>query len=80
MTSVIQLNFERFSQFMCLDAMTNKTNVGLFPDMSIIVLGEMNKVSVRCEALVMHERIKLCIFVVKSSFEMAPHVHHHGIK
>ena len=80
MTSVMRSNFERYSQFICIDAMKKKTNVSLFPYMSITVLDEMNKVQVCCEALVMQERKEAYTFMIRLALSMAPKVDPDRIK
>ena len=52
MTSVMRSNFEKFSQYISVDAMKRKTNENLFPYMAIVVTDDMNKVQVCCEALI----------------------------
>ena len=72
MTSVMRYNFLHYSTFICMDAMKKKTNVNLWPYMSIVVQDENGLVQVCCEALMTSERHDAYKFMLKSAFQMAP--------
>ena len=80
MTAVMRSNFERFSQFICIDSRKSKTNPNLFPYMSVVVLDEMNKVQVCCEALIKEEMHDAYIFMLNSAFEMCPLLEREHVK
>ena len=80
MTAVMRWNFERFSQFIHINSQKSKTNPNLFPYISIVVLDEMNKVQVCCEALIKEEMYDAYIFMLNSAFEMCPTLKQEEVK
>ena len=54
MTLVMKSNFEKYSQYICVDAMKRKMNDILFSYMAVMVIDDMNKVQVCCEKNLMN--------------------------
>ena len=60
--------------------MKRKTNFNLFPYMSIVVIDDMKKVQVCCEALIISESHEGYNFMIDSAFAMVPKVSPQQIK
>ena len=60
--------------------MKKKTNFNLFPYMSIVVIDDLQKVQVCCEALIVSERHDGYSYMLNSAFNMAPKVSRKNIK
>ena len=72
MTSVMRSNFEKKSQFICLDSMMKKTNKHLMPYMSVVIIDDLGNVQVCCEALMIGETFDAYMFMLNACFRMAP--------
>ena len=74
MTAGMRSNFERFSSFLCLDAMKRTTNVHMWPYIGFAVMDDMKRTGVVCESFMLEERHESYIFIMQSIFMMAPRV------
>ena len=66
MTPGMRPNFERFSSFLCLDAMKRTTNVHMWPYIGFSVMNDMKRIGVVCESSRLEERKKAYIFIMPS--------------
>ena len=80
MTSGMRSNFERFSSFVCLNAMKRTTNVHMWPYIAIAVMDDMKRTSVVCESFMVEKRHESYVFILQSIFMMAPRVSKHSVK
>ena len=54
--------------------MKKKTNTNVMPYMSVVVLDDVNRVHVCCEALILRDCFNAYKFMLESCFQMAPSV------
>ena len=65
-------NFERFSQMITLDTMKKKTSTNVMPYISFVILDDMNKFQVCCEALMIGTTFKAYELMSEACFKMTP--------
>ena len=80
MTAGMRSNFERFSSFLCLDAMKRTTNVHMWPYIGFAVMDDMKRTGVVCESFMLEERHEAYTFIMQSIFMMAPRVSKTDVK
>ena len=68
MTSFMRSNFERYHKFLFLDAMRRKTNVYLWPYMSIVIFNDLGESKPIIEGIMMAEREESYNFMIKCVF------------
>ena len=74
MTSVMRSHFERYHTILFLDVMRRKTNIHLWPYMSIVVVNDLGESQPVIEAVMMSERDESYKFIIESALKMAPNV------
>ena len=74
MTSVMRSNFERYHSVIFLDAMKRRTNVHLWPYMSVVVVNDLGECQPVCESILMSEVNEAYTFLLQSAFKMCPKV------
>ena len=74
MTSKMRSSFERFHGCIFLDFMRRKTNVHLWPYISIVIVNELEEAQPVIEGFFTSELDQAYIFIVKAELEMAPNV------
>ena len=80
MTSVMRSHFERYHTVIFLDAMKRKTNVHLWPYVSIVIVNDLGECQPVCESIMMAEVNEAYIFLLQSAFKMCPKVPPSNIK
>ena len=80
MTSVMRSHFERYHTVIFLDAMKRKTNVHLWPYVSIVIVNDLGECQPVCESIMMAEVSEAYIFLLQSAFKMCPKVPPSNIK
>ena len=80
MTAHMISHFELYHSCIFLDAMRRKTNVHLWPYMSIVVVNEIGEAHPVIEAIVMSEIDEAYKFLVQSALSMAPNVNSDNIR
>ena len=80
MTSVMRSNFERYHSVIFLDAMKRRTNVHLWPYMSVVIVNDLGESQPVCESVMMSEVNAAYTFLLQSSFKMCPKVKPNHIK
>ena len=74
MTSVMRSNFERYHSVIFLDTMKRRTNVHLWPYMSVVVVNDLGECQPVCESILMSEVNEAYTFLLQSAFKMCPKV------
>ena len=74
MTSTMRSHFERYHNCIFLDTMRRKTNVHLWPYISIVIVNDMGEAQPVIEGFVTSELDEAYMFVINSALEMAPNV------
>ena len=72
MNSIMRSNFIRFGSFLSIDAMKRETNYNGWSYISPVVINDVNKICVVCEALMISEDNDAYHFVISSLFQMCP--------
>ena len=75
MTSVMQYHFERYHTVIFLNAMKRRTNIHLWPYLSIVIVNDLGESQPVFESIMMAEANESYVFLLTSPFKMYPKVH-----
>ena len=74
MTSVMRSHFEHYHSVIFLDAMKQKTNIHLWPYISVVIVNDLGESHPVCESVMMAEVNQSYTFLIQAALKMCPKV------